>query len=115
MYLARRWGDARAAIGERFPRAATGYCVEERGMSAAIMESRLLIALGTDADLSASGCAAEAGEGAGIIIRHGEHYRGAWSWQSGAYAFTPAGYSQFTCQAQTIDEAVIVTRQLALR
>lgn len=84
-------------------------------MSAAIMESRLLIALGTDADLSAAGCAAETGEGTGIIIRHGRHYRGAWSWQRGAYSFTPAGYSQFTCQAQTIDEAVLVTRQLALR
>jgi hypothetical protein len=84
-------------------------------MSAHIMESRLLIALGTDPKLSAAGCAAEAGEGAGIIIRHGQHYRGAWSWQHDGYAFTPAGYSQYTCQAQTIDEAVQVTRQLALR
>ena len=84
-------------------------------MSAGIMESRLLIALGTDPNLNAAGCAAEAGEGAGIIVRHGEHYRGAWSWESGAYAFTPAGYSQSTRHAQTIDEAIEVTRQLARR
>ncbi len=84
-------------------------------MSAGIMESRLLVALGTDAGLIAAGCAAEAGEESGVIIRHGRHYRGAWAWHSGAYAFTPAGYNEFTCQANTIDEAIDLTRRLALR
>ena len=84
-------------------------------MSAGIMESQLLVALGTDADLHAAGCAAEAGEDVGVIIRHGRHYRGAWCWHAGAYAYTPAGYSQFTCQAQSIDEALHLTRGLAVR
>ncbi len=84
-------------------------------MSAAIMEEQLLVALGTDMDLAAAGCAAEAASPVGIIVRRGTHYRGAWSWQRGVYAFTPAGYSESTLNAATIDEAVLVTRQIALR
>jgi hypothetical protein len=84
-------------------------------MTVGIMEERLLVALGTDADLNASGCAAEPGEPAGVIIRHGTHYRGAWCWRSGAFAFTPAGYNESTCKARTVDEALALTRQLALK
>lgn len=84
-------------------------------MSAGIMEEQLLVALGTDADLAAAGCAAEAGEEVGIILRRGQHYRGAWYWQSNVYSFTPAGYSESTYQARTIDEALVLTRQLALK
>ena len=84
-------------------------------MSAVIMEEQLLIALGTDADLSAAGCAAEAASPVGIILRRGMHYRGAWHWESGVYAFTPAGYSEATLNAETIDEALLVTRQIALK
>jgi hypothetical protein len=84
-------------------------------MSAAVMESQLLVALGTDADLNAAGCAAEAASPVGIIVRRGTHYRGAWCWKRGTYAFTPAGYSEATLNAATIDEAVRVTRQIALK
>jgi hypothetical protein len=84
-------------------------------MSAVIMEEQLLIALGTDADLTAAGCAAETASPVGIIVRRGTHYRGAWRWERGAYAFTPAGYSEATLNAETIDEALLVTRQMALR
>jgi hypothetical protein len=84
-------------------------------MSAAVMEEQLLVALGTDADLSAAGCAAEAASPVGIIVRRGMHYRGAWAWQHGVYSFTPAGYSEATLNAQTIDEALAVTRQIALK
>ncbi len=84
-------------------------------MSAVIMEEQLLVALGTDADLSAAGCAAEAASQVGIIVRRGTHYRGAWCWRRGAYAFTPAGYSEATHSVATIDEALLVTRQIALR
>jgi len=84
-------------------------------MSAGIMEKHLLVALGTDADLTAAGCAAEEAGPVGIIVRRGPHYRGAWSWQNGVYAFTPAGYSQATVNAASIDEAVLVTRQIALK
>jgi hypothetical protein len=84
-------------------------------MSAAIMEKQLLVALGIDPDLTAAGCAAEAAGPVGIIVRRGPHYRGAWCWRRGAYAFTPAGYSEATLNAATIDEAVRVTRQIALR
>lgn len=84
-------------------------------MSVGIMEERLLVALGTDADLAAAGCAAEAGEQVGIILRHGQHYRGAWYWQHDAFSFTPAGYGESTCEARTIDDALALTRQLALR
>ncbi len=84
-------------------------------MPAGIMEERLLVALGTDADLAAAGCAAEAGEQVGVIVRRGSHYRGAWYWQRDAYSFTPAGYGKSTCHAHTIDEALALTRQLALK
>lgn len=84
-------------------------------MSAGIMEEKLLVALGTDADLTAAGCAAEDAGPVGVIVRRGPHYRGAWSWQRGAFAFTPAGYSQATVNAASIDEAVLVTRQIALK
>lgn len=84
-------------------------------MSAVIMEEQLLVALGTDADLTAAGCAAEAASPVGIIVRRGTHYRGAWRWVRGVYAFTPAGYSEATLNAETIDEALLVTRQMALR
>jgi hypothetical protein len=84
-------------------------------MSAAVMEEQLLVALGTDAALSAAGCAAEAANPVGIIVRRGTHYRGAWSWRRGTYAFTPAGYSEATLNAATIDEAVLVTRRIALK
>jgi hypothetical protein len=84
-------------------------------MSAGIMEERLLVALGTDAELAAAGCAAEAGEAVGIILRRGQHYRGAWYWQHDTFSFTPAGYSASTCEARTVDEALAVTRQLALK
>jgi hypothetical protein len=84
-------------------------------MSAAIMEEKLLVALGTDADLAATGCAAESARPVGIIVRRGPHYRGAWSWKQGAYAFTPAGYSEATIIAASIDEALRVTRQIALK
>jgi len=84
-------------------------------MSAAVMEEQLLVALGTDADLNAAGYAAEAASPVGIIVRHGMHYRGAWSWQRGVYAFTPAGYSQATVNAATISEALLLTRQIALK
>lgn len=84
-------------------------------MSAGIMEEQLLVALGTDADLNAAGCAVEAGEQIGVIIRRGTHYRGAWCWDSGTFAFTPAGYSESTCKARTVDEALALTRQLALK
>lgn len=84
-------------------------------MSAAVMEEQLLVALGTDADLTAAGCAAEVASPVGIIVRRGTHYRGAWSWQRGTFSFTPAGYSQATVNAATIDEAVRVTRHIALK
>jgi hypothetical protein len=84
-------------------------------MSAGIMEKQLLVALGTDADLAAAGCAAEDAGTVGIIVRRGPHYRGAWCWQRGAYAFTPAGYSEATLNAESIDEALLVTRQIALK
>lgn len=84
-------------------------------MSAAIMEEQLMVALGTDADLSAAGCAVEAAGAVGIIVRRGAHYRGAWSWRRNAYAFTPAGYSEATLDAATIGEALLVTRQIALK
>lgn len=84
-------------------------------MSAGIMEEQLLVALGTDADLTAAGCAAEAATPDGIIVRRGVHYRGAWRWHRGTYAFTPAGYSEATLNAKTIDEALFVTRQMALK
>lgn len=84
-------------------------------MTAGIMEEQLLVALGTDAALAAAGCAAEAGEEIGIILRRGPHYRGAWYWQIDTFSFTPAGYSEATCKAQTIDEALALTRQLALK
>ena len=84
-------------------------------MSAGIMEERLLVALGTDADLAAAGCAAEAGDQIGIIVRRGSHYRGAWYWQRDTFSFTPAGYSESTCRARTIEEALMLTRQLALK
>ena len=84
-------------------------------MSAGIMEKQLLVALGTDADLVAAGCAAEDAGAVGIIVRRGPHYRGAWNWKLGSFAFTPAGYSQATVNAASIDEAVRVTRQIALK
>jgi hypothetical protein len=84
-------------------------------MPAELMEEQLLVALGTDADLAAAGCAAEAAEQIGIIVRRGSHYRGAWYWQHDAFSFTPAGYGESTCQARTIDEALVLTRQLALK
>lgn len=84
-------------------------------MSAVIMEEQLLVALGTDAQLAAAGCDAEAARSVGVIVRRGTHYRGAWSWKSGTYAFTPAGYSEATHSAATIDEAVLFTRQIALK
>jgi hypothetical protein len=84
-------------------------------MSAVIMEEQLLVALGTDADLTAAGCAAEVASPDGIIVRRGPHYRGAWRWERGTYAFTPAGYSEATLNAETIDEALLVTRQMALK
>ena len=84
-------------------------------MSAGIMEEQLLVALGTDADLTAAGCAAEVATPDGIIVRRGVHYRGAWRWHRGTYAFTPAGYSEATLNAKTIDEALLVTRQMALK
>lgn len=84
-------------------------------MSAVIMEEQLLVALGTDADLTAAGCAAEAASPVGIIVRRGSHYRGAWRWDRGTYAFTPAGYGEATLNAETIDEALVVTRQMALK
>jgi hypothetical protein len=84
-------------------------------MSAGIMEEQLLVALGTDADLTAAGCAAEATIPDGIIVRRGVHYRGAWRWHRGTYAFTPAGYSEATLNAKTIDEALLVTRRMALK
>lgn len=84
-------------------------------MSAVIMEEQLLVALGTDADLTAAGCAAEAASPVGIIVRRGVHYRGAWRWERGTYAFTPAGYSEATLNAETIDQALLVTRQVALK
>jgi hypothetical protein len=84
-------------------------------MSVGIMEERLLVALGADAELAAAGCAAEAGDHVGIILRRGQHYRGAWYWQRDTFSFTPAGYSASTCEARTIDEALAVTRELALK
>ena len=84
-------------------------------MSAGIMEEKLLVALGTDADLTAAGCAAEEADPVGIIVRRGPHYRGAWNWKHGMFSFTPAGYSQATVNAASIDEAVLVTRQIALK
>ena len=84
-------------------------------MSAGIMEKQLLVALGTDASLVAADCAAEDAGPVGIVIRRGAHYRGAWSWKQGAFAFTPAGYSVATVNAASIDEAVAVTRQVALK
>ena len=96
-------------------RQAHSLFLEPTEMSAAVMEEQLLVALGTDADLSAAGCAAEAASPVGIIVRRGEHYRGAWSWKRGVYAFTPAGYSEATLNAETIDEALRVTRQIALK
>lgn len=84
-------------------------------MSPGIMEEQLLVAIGTDADLAAAGCAAEIGEQVGIIVRRGSHYRGAWYWQRDTFSFTPAGYSESTFEARTIDEALALTRQLALK
>jgi len=84
-------------------------------MAAGIMEKQLLVALGSDAALAAAGCAAEAAEEVGIIVRRGSHYRGAWNWRRDTYSFTPAGYGESTCHARTIDEALALTRQLALK
>jgi len=69
----------------------------------------------TEEEPARAGCDAEAARPVGIIVRRGRHYRGAWCWKSGRYAFTPAGYSEATLSAATIDEAVRVTRQIALK
>lgn len=84
-------------------------------MPADIMEEQLLVALRTDAVLAAAGCAADAAEQIGIIVRRGPHYRGAWYWQHDSFSFTPAGYGESTCQARTVSEALVLTRQLALK
>jgi len=76
-------------------------------------ETRLIEALTAQEVLVLQGYTFEFGEDVGVVVRQAEHVRGFWRYQSGRFAWTPAGYYEATVHTKVMDDAVAFTLTLA--
>lgn len=76
-------------------------------------EKRLLEALMDQEILTLKGFNFELTDNVGVIVSRGDHVRGFWRYQSGRFAWTPAGYYEATVHTKVIDDAVNFTMTFA--
>lgn len=77
---------------------------EEKQLLEALMEQDKLIQAGLIFDIA---------EDAGVVISQGTHVRGFWRFQSGRFAWTPAGYAQPEAHADTLADVIVHTNRIA--
>lgn len=77
---------------------------EEKRLIEALMEQEILVLKGFTFALE---------ENIGVVVSRAEHVRGFWRYQSGRFAWTPAGYYEATVHAKVLDDAVAFTLTLA--
>lgn len=77
---------------------------EEKRLLEALMEQEMLLLKGFNFELA---------DNIGVVVARGEHVRGLWRYQSGRFAWTPAGYYEATVHTKTMDDAVAFTLTLA--
>lgn len=76
-------------------------------------EKRLIEALMEQETLLLKGFTFELEENIGVVVSRSEHVRGFWRYQSGRFAWTPAGYYEATVHTKVMDDAVAFTLTLA--
>ena len=79
---------------------------EEKCLLEALMEQETLILKGFNFELA---------DNIGVVVSRGEHVRGLWRYQSGRYAWTPAGYYEATVHTKVLDDAIAFTLTLVDR
>lgn len=72
-------------------------------------QKRLLELLQEQETLVLKGFGFDLTENVGVIVTHGEDVLGFWTYQSGRFAWTPAGYYEATVHTKIIDDAVAFT------
>ncbi len=77
---------------------------EEKRLLEALMEQEVLVLKGFTFELA---------DNIGVIVSRGEHVRGFWRYQSGRFAWTPAGYYEATVHTKVMDDAIAFSLTLA--
>lgn len=72
------------------------------------MEAQLIRSLQAEPELTKRGCSIVATNDGVTITRPGRN-RGMWTWQDGAFTYTPHGFSEPTVEVETVAEAVQYT------
>lgn len=79
---------------------------QEQRLMEALMDQEVLVLKGYHFDIA---------DDVGVIVSCRGHVRGFWRYQSGRFAWTPAGYYEATTHANTADDAVTQVLSLAAK